>query len=331
MTSNENELLKYIRCPITHEKVKINLDSVINERDGFSYPRDSNGGFSFIHKEMFDSPDEYKDALEVIEYWGNGWIKREDEHKRFTDCDREGLVKYAKNVISSSRKRRGIGNIWSTEIDFSDMDNKVGLNIGCGMGGEASYIMSHSNTNIIAIDITKEARDATKGIIDKLGCGLALQADARYLPIESNSMDYVFSSGVLHHSKSIEKSIDEIFRVLKPGGIAYVGLYSNFSYGFLWVKFKGILNGNFSKSTIQDFFNRNTEKSWRTKGLKNPLTTVFGKKQIRNLFNKFSNISIRRGDFYVPNRPILRSLFKPFENTWLLSKLGMSIYTRAKK
>ncbi|MEK6903984.1 MAG: class I SAM-dependent methyltransferase [Nanoarchaeota archaeon] len=44
-------------------------------------------------------------------------------------------------------------------------------------------------------------------------------ADAQELPIRSSSVDTVFSSQLLEHVPYPQKVIDEIYRILKPGGI----------------------------------------------------------------------------------------------------------------
>jgi len=49
--------------------------------------------------------------------------------------------------------------------------------------------------------------------------------DAENLPFEDNSVSCIYSNGVLHHTANPGKAYDEVFRVLKPGGEAYICLY----------------------------------------------------------------------------------------------------------
>ena len=44
------------------------------------------------------------------------------------------------------------------------------------------------------------------------------QASVEDLPFHENTFDYVVSNGVIHHTPNTQKSVDEFFRVLKPGG-----------------------------------------------------------------------------------------------------------------
>ena len=63
-----------------------------------------------------------------------------------------------------------------------------------------------------------------------------MQANAESLPIKSEAVDFVYSSGVLHHTPHIEKTILEIERVLKENGTATLGIYNSHSPKFLMTK-----------------------------------------------------------------------------------------------
>jgi SAM-dependent methyltransferase len=46
---------------------------------------------------------------------------------------------------------------------------------------------------------------------------------AECLPFADKSMDVIFLESVLEHVESPQKSLSELFRVIRPGGVAYVG------------------------------------------------------------------------------------------------------------
>ena len=54
------------------------------------------------------------------------------------------------------------------------------------------------------------------------------------ISLESDSVDLVHSSGVLHHVKEINLALKEIYRVLKPGGSFQVMVYN---YSSLWLHY----------------------------------------------------------------------------------------------
>jgi ubiquinone/menaquinone biosynthesis C-methylase UbiE len=130
------------------------------------------------------------------------------------------------------------------------------LEIGIGQGTD---MMQFAQAGAIChgVDITENhlkltARNATlRGIEVDLR-----EADATRLPFEDNSMDCVYSFGVLHHIPEISQVMREIHRVLKPGGKVMIALYHKWSafhlfcillghgllYGWLFTKgYAGVL------------------------------------------------------------------------------------------
>jgi SAM-dependent methyltransferase len=58
------------------------------------------------------------------------------------------------------------------------------------------------------------------------------QASALELPFPDAEFDFVCCSGVLHHTRSVEKGLQQIHRVLKPGSSLYMLLYG--AGGMFW-------------------------------------------------------------------------------------------------
>ena len=91
---------------------------------------------------------------------------------------------------------------------------KKALELGCGTGVFSTYF-SATGAELIPIDICDEMLDQVRR---KLPSVPAKRDDAENLSFPDGSFDVVVGSSVLHHL-DVEKSLKEVWRVLKPGGI----------------------------------------------------------------------------------------------------------------
>lgn len=120
-----------------------------------------------------------------------------------------------------------------THILDKDLNNQVIVDIGCGPG---RYIETIRDKNGIAIGIDlSDAVEAAGEIFSKDPNVLICQADALHSPIRSNSIDGVFSIGVLHHTSNPKKGFSEMVRILKPSGWIALSVYSNGYYDNFFV------------------------------------------------------------------------------------------------
>jgi SAM-dependent methyltransferase len=63
--------------------------------------------------------------------------------------------------------------------------------------------------------------------------------DAEALDFPDESFDMVYSWGVLHQSPDTSKAVSEVYRVLKPGGVAKIMIYHKWSMigAMLWLRY----------------------------------------------------------------------------------------------
>lgn len=232
---------------------------------------------------------------EMKEFWGKGWKKR------------------ARNDVSTTTKERFLQELGAVRIlleleegeqvremkDVGPRDKSV-LEIGCG-AGTSSILFALDGAQVTASDLTHEAVAITKSKFELLGLdGEFVQADAENLPFPDNSFDVVFSSGVLHHTPDTQKTIDEIYRVLKPGGRAVVMLYAkwSFQYSVSLLLVRGILLGGLFRYGRARWLGSVTEVNWHTDTRQfNPLTKVYSGRQMRKLFKDFQIVSLRKNSF----------------------------------
>lgn len=93
------------------------------------------------------------------------------------------------------------------------------LDIGCGPGGflKATAPMCNSVTGI---DLTPSFVSECQRMIDAEGIenAKAMQGSASSLPFSENSFDCIIMVDTIHHLDDVTSSLNEVYRVLKPGG-----------------------------------------------------------------------------------------------------------------
>ena len=170
---------------------------------------------------------------------------------------------------------------------YESYRNSRVLEVGCGMGTMAmnwakqGALITPCDLNPVAVTQTSnrlKAFELTRTVV---------QADGGSLPFSSESFDYVYSWGVLHHSPRLEDSIAELFRVLKPGGGYGVMLYNRKSlrYRYLVELIEGLLHGESKFLAPTELASRYADAS-AEEG--NPHTWPVTRDEMRQLFQGFS-------------------------------------------
>lgn len=134
--------------------------------------------------------------------------------------------------------------------------NKVVLDSGCGTGYGA-YELSKSARKVIGIDIAKEAIDFCRNNYTKANIEF-LEMDIRSIKFDSQSFDCVVSFETLEHIYEQEQFLQEVKRVLKPGGILIISTPDKENYR---KRFVGDDQNRFHKKELsRDEFNRLLER-----------------------------------------------------------------------
>jgi len=107
-----------------------------------------------------------------------------------------------------------------------DLHGQKALEIGCGMGLH-TLELARRGAEVHAVDLTDVAVEATRTRMSEFGIDADIQcADAELLPYDSQTFDFVWSWGVIHHSARTARIVREIARVIKPSGEARVMVYN---------------------------------------------------------------------------------------------------------
>jgi len=114
--------------------------------------------------------------------------------------------------------------------ESKNYNEKKILEIGCGIGIDAMELIKRGG-KVTGIDLSPQSIKLAERYRDLNNYEGTFQlGNAEKLEFEKNFFDIIWSFGVLHHTPNIKKAIDEVYRVLKPGGIGYIGLYYKYSY-----------------------------------------------------------------------------------------------------
>ena len=114
-------------------------------------------------------------------------------------------------------------------LRFADRHLKPGTRmaeIGCGPG-RATLFMARRGIDLLAVDISLGSLRLARRRAP--GGGFVLASNLN-LPLPDGEFDAVVSDGVIHHTPDAYRSFCENARILRPGGVMYVGVYRRKRY-----------------------------------------------------------------------------------------------------
>jgi SAM-dependent methyltransferase len=107
-----------------------------------------------------------------------------------------------------------------------DLDNKDVLDLACGTGFVSYHLLQKSRPkSLTLIDISKNDLANAEKLLNNINGKTKFNfivSDAIKINIEDNSFDYVIGNSFLHHFYDVPSFLQEIKRVLKPGGVFIV-------------------------------------------------------------------------------------------------------------
>lgn len=238
---------------------------------------------------------------------------------------------YQERLIALRQLFEARRHLAAVEIDLDELEGKTILEIGCGAGAFSS-LFSMMGAHLVSLDITPSRALMTEKNLSTI-CSAdkykVLNADAEHLPLADESIDIIFSNGVLHHTVDTSSAIDEIFRVLKPGGFCAVMLYAKHSYLY-WINLvllRGLVQGNIFKKGTRWLGAVTEWMSEERQTYENPITKVYSVNEIHQLFKDFKISSIRKSSFVFQQVPYIGwGLSKLLSKFTIVNNAGHLIY-----
>jgi len=191
----------------------------------------------------------------------------------------------AAQLESQARQRYELEPYLRGFARFEDARGLDVLEVGVGMGADHCEFARCSPRSLAGVDLTERAVEFTRERLRLYGFTSDLrQADAEKLPFKDQSFDLVYSWGVLHHSPDTQKAVDEVWRVLRPGGCARIMIYHKWSIVglLLWARY-GLAKGR-PFISLREIYAQHLES---------PGTKAYTVREAGQMFRRFTGVGIR--------------------------------------
>jgi SAM-dependent methyltransferase len=206
------------------------------------------------------------------------------------------------------------------------------LDVGCG-NGYVLFQYARNGAEVTGVDLTATAIDLSCKRFALGGLrGTFVEIDGEHLPFPDDHFDIVCSMGVLHHISNPQPTVDEIYRVLKPGGRLIAMLYHRYSWkNLVLLRLRRLLDPKFRGKTQQEALNMND-------GDECPLAQVYCRFEAARLLHRFTDIEFSltqlswRQLFMLPPLVKLAERFlPPSSESWPARLLGWNLNIHAIK
>jgi ubiquinone/menaquinone biosynthesis C-methylase UbiE len=115
-------------------------------------------------------------------------------------------------------------------VDFAGQRGKRVLEVGCGAGTDLMRF-AKGGAIVTGVDIAPSAIALAKQNFAQQGLQANLrEADGEQLPFPDASFDFVYAHGVVQYTARDRALVDEVRRVLAPGGMAVFQVYNRVSW-----------------------------------------------------------------------------------------------------
>jgi SAM-dependent methyltransferase len=221
---------------------------------------------------------------------------------------------------------------WMPELmGFNEFAGARLLEVGCGMGTDLLQF-ARGGAMCTGVDLTPRSIAITRQRF-ALYCQRAdlLIGDGERLPFANDTLDVVYSNGVLHHTPDTAGAVRELHRVLKPGGTAKVMIYhkNSLHYWGEMMLHRGVLRGELlrghSPEEIMSSWVEYSEHGGR------PLVKAYTRQQARDLFKDFREVKIQVEQLLRSEIPLLGSLLPERVFKYFQTNFGWNLIITAQK
>jgi ubiquinone/menaquinone biosynthesis C-methylase UbiE len=246
---------------------------------------------------MLETGDRYKD--EVQRQWD-----RDACGSHYVKESQPGTLEW---YLEAEAYRYGTYAPWMPDLmEFSRHRNEKVLEVGAGMGTDLAQFARHGALTTDLDLSSGHLQHAIRNFELRGLQGTFEHGDAENMPFPDESFDLVYSNGVIHHTPGTYRVVEEMFRVLKPGGRVIVMVYAENSLHYWRNLFGaiGLRQGVLSDHSMGHIMSAAVELSEHGS---RPLVKVYTRARLRRMFSNFTDIRIYKRQMVIEERPKLLS------------------------
>jgi len=211
------------------------------------------------------------------------------------------------------------------------------LDAGCGPGFWVRFFASRGFARVTGCDLTQAAVDLTRRSLELFGLSADVDVgNVENLPYPDAAFDHVNCQGVIHHTPTARKAVEEIARVLAPGGTVCLSVYyRNWLLRRRWLlRIVVGLAGRFvrlrGRGRDAMLASGDADEIVRTyDGSLNPIGRAYTERALRHLVSGVFAVQ-RVERFYFPSRALPIRVPAPLHR-WLARRCGLMIILRGRK
>jgi ubiquinone/menaquinone biosynthesis C-methylase UbiE len=124
---------------------------------------------------------------------------------------------------------------WRLFFSPEEVKGKTVLDAGCGTGVFSVIFAKNGASKVTGIDISEGSLSTARDLQNRFGVENTefSKEDMLALPYDDASFDIVWAWGTVHHTTDPLQAIDNLVRILKPGGAILLAVYKKTRLTFL--------------------------------------------------------------------------------------------------